>query len=488
MSSENAAETPVPAAGAPPKAAAVVVPGVPAIGSVVGERYRLEKLLGEGAMGAVYLAEHVHMRKRFALKVLHPDAVSSPELVARFEREAVAAANIAHPGVAAATDFGRLADGSFFLVLEYVAGKDLRWLISEGALAPARALDITRQLLLALGAAHSKGVVHRDIKPENVMLVAREGAAAQAENRDLIKVLDFGIAKLDANSLGEGRDEERQQLTRMGMVYGTPSYMSPEQAMGEPVDARADLYAVGVMLHEMITGKPPFDGDAIIVIAKQVNEAPPPLVSPLGEGAVTPDLRALVDALLAKDREQRPADAGAAVALLDRAVASLPSDRAATVFGDTLGAASPRPPAVDGGATTAGTAVPPMRRLAAQLDHALEPLAKKAGFPARTVRLALSGIASLLVLLLLVVVLKPSHKDDDEDITSHRPRPTPANTSSAPSIVAPATTNVTPPPTVATKPTATTTTTATAKATGGATPPPKKKGNSLVNKIKSVFK
>ena len=483
--SENAAETPVPAAGAPPKPAGVPAPGVPAIGSIVAERYRLEKLLGEGAMGAVYLAEHVHMRKRFALKVLHPDAVSSPELVARFEREAVAAANIAHPGVAAATDFGRLADGAFFLVLEYVAGKDLRWLISEGALPPARALDITRQLLLALGAAHSKGVVHRDIKPENVMLVAREGAAALAENRDVIKVLDFGIAKLDANSLGEGRDEERQQLTRMGMVYGTPAYMSPEQAMGEPVDARADLYAVGVMLHEMITGKPPFDGDAIIVIAKQVNEAPPPLVSPMGDGGITPELRALVDALLAKDREQRPADAQAAVTLLDRAVASLPSDRAATVFGDTLGA-SPRPPPIDGGATTAGAAVPPLRRLAAQLDHALAPLAKKAGFPVRTVRLALAALVGLLVLLLLVVALKPSHKrsDDEEDITAHRPKPaatTATATATTPPAATPTPTIVTPPPTVATKPTAT------ATATGGGAPP-KKKGNSLVNKIKSVFK
>jgi serine/threonine protein kinase len=476
--SENA--TPVPAAGAPPQAASTA--GGPAIGSIVADRYRLEKQLGEGAMGAVYLAEHVHMRKRFALKVLHQDAVSSPELVARFEREAVAAANIMHPGVAAATDFGRLADGSFFLVLEYVAGKDLRWLITEGALPVARALDITRQLLLALGAAHAKGVVHRDIKPENVMLVARDGA--QPSGRDVIKVLDFGIAKVDINSVGESQG---QQLTRMGMVYGTPSYMSPEQAMGEPVDARADLYAVGVMLHEMINGKPPFEGDAIIVIAKQVNEAPPPLVSPRGDDAVTAQVRALVDALLAKDRTQRPADANAAVALVDLALASLPSDRAATVFGDTLGA-SPRPPVVDSGsnATTAGAAASPWRKVAAQIDQALEPLAKKTGYPARHVRLALSAIAGLLVLLLLVLALKPSKNNDEDDVSGRRKSGTtaPVATTAAPSVVATAQTAK---PTTTTSTTTTTPTTAT---TGGGGSAPKQQGGAkgLVNKIKSVFK
>lgn len=269
--------------------------------------------------------------------------------------------------------------------------------------------------------------------------------------------------------------------------------------MGEPVDARADLYAVGVMLHEMITGKPPFDGDAIIVIAKQVNEAPPPLVSPHGEGAVTPELRALVDALLAKDREQRPADANAAVQLLDRAVASLPMDRAATVFGDTLGVApSPRPPGVEPSGTmmtSAGTAVPPLRRLAATIDHALEPLAKKTGQPARHLRLALSGIGALLLILLLVIALKPSKKDDDTDVSSRRhasgpATPVPTSPASAMTTTAPTTAKVTPPPTgtVTGTPTATATgTTAPPPATGGG-PVKKKGGNSLVNKIKSVFK
>src|SRR5262249_36019087 len=138
-------------------------------GQIVTDRYRIEKTLGEGAMGAVYLVEHVQLRKHYAMKILHRE-IASPEIIARFEREAVAAANIPLPGIAAATDFGRLDDGSFFLVLEYVPGHSLREAMNSGPMLPRRALVIVRQILLALDAAHSKGVVHRDIKPDNVML------------------------------------------------------------------------------------------------------------------------------------------------------------------------------------------------------------------------------------------------------------------------------------------------------------------------------
>jgi serine/threonine protein kinase len=186
------------------------------VGRVLAGRYRIEALLGMGGMGAVYRAEHVHMRKAVAVKILHREMTQLPEVVARFEREAVAAARITHPNVAAATDFGRLDDGSFYLALEFVEGRSLGQLIKkEGALAEERALGIARQIAEALAAAHAAGVVHRDLKPENVMLVSREGQP------EFVKVLDFGIAKLRFESTGD------QPLTQMGVVFGTPEYMSP---------------------------------------------------------------------------------------------------------------------------------------------------------------------------------------------------------------------------------------------------------------------
>src|SRR5580692_9418288 len=184
------------------------------IGQVLSGRYRINRLLGEGGMGAVYEAEHMHMRKRMAVKVLHQEMSHLPEVVARFEREAMAAAHIDHPNVAAATDFGKLEDGSFFLVLEYVEGRSLREAIAEGRLELGRALSIARQMASALGRAHSIGIVHRDLKPENIMLVARDGEA------DFVKVLDFGIAKVPVGELGTQPAAPGQALTQLGMVYG----------------------------------------------------------------------------------------------------------------------------------------------------------------------------------------------------------------------------------------------------------------------------
>jgi serine/threonine-protein kinase len=161
-------------------------------GTIIAERYRIDSLLGEGGMGKVYAARHVHIQTQVAIKVLHQEMSTTPEYVARFEREAVAAAKIAHPNVAAATDFGRLPNRSFYLVLEYVAGADLRTITNGGPLSKERAVRIVRQIALAAGAAHAVGIIHRDLKPENVMVVDRDG------DPDFVKVLDFGIAKFDA--------------------------------------------------------------------------------------------------------------------------------------------------------------------------------------------------------------------------------------------------------------------------------------------------
>jgi serine/threonine-protein kinase len=262
------------------------------IGQVLADRYRVEALLGSGGMGSVYRAEHVHMRKDVAIKVLHREMTYLPEVVARFEREAVAAARIEHPNVAGAKDFGRLEDGSFYLVLEYVEGRSLRRVLDEGgAIDPARALHIARQVTSALAAAHAAGIVHRDLKPDNVMLVPRAG------EQDAVKVLDFGIAKLSAE---DTRDQPA--LTRVGSVFGTPEYMSPEQAVGQSVDARSDLYTVGILLYEMLEGRTPFAGDGgmVGVLTRQMTAEPPPL-SP----GVDPELARLVMTQLAKSPDQR---------------------------------------------------------------------------------------------------------------------------------------------------------------------------------------
>jgi serine/threonine-protein kinase len=215
-----------------------------------------------------------------------------PEAVARFEREAVAAGKIDHPNVAKATDFGRLPDGSFYLVLEYVDGRTLSSLLGERELQVDEALAVARQISEALSAAHAAGIVHRDLKPDNVMLVARPGEP------DLVKVLDFGIAKLGSVEAGSS---SRVPLTRMGSVFGTPEYMAPEQAAGGEVDQRADLYALGILLYRLLAGREPFvDDDVAKVLMQQVTQAPPPL--PL---ALHPEIRALVRDLLEKDPQKR---------------------------------------------------------------------------------------------------------------------------------------------------------------------------------------
>jgi serine/threonine-protein kinase len=277
-------------------------------GEIVAERYRIEAILGQGGMGVVYRAEHLYLRKTLALKVLLPAWSSMPEVVARFEREAVAAGNIQSPHVAAASDFGRLSDGSFFLVMEYVNGRTLRSALETGPLEPTRALHIVRQVASALQAAHGIGIVHRDLKPENVMLVERSGDA------DFVKVLDFGIAKVDV--YGGAQEGPSKALTQVGAVIGTPHYMSPEQALGQRVDARSDLYSVGVLLYEMLAGHRPFEGGAMTVLQQHVMGAVPELPT-CSRAGLDPRLGALLRRLLAKSPENRFASATELAAAID---------------------------------------------------------------------------------------------------------------------------------------------------------------------------
>ncbi len=284
------------------------------VGTTLSGRYRIERFLGEGGMGAVYQAEHTLMRKRMAIKVLHPEMTRLPEAVARFKREAMAAGHIDHPNVVTATDFGELADGSFFLALEFVEGSSLRETIARGPLDTRRALHIARQMASALTRAHALGVVHRDLKPENVMLVEREG------DPDFVKVLDFGIAKIRMGEAEEsgGSPTESPVLTHAGMVYGTPEYMAPEQALGEEVDARVDLYALGVMMFEMLTGVRPFQADSkVALLGMQVTAAVPLMREKNGEAVIPPHVEELVARLLVKEPKSRLGDAKELVAAID---------------------------------------------------------------------------------------------------------------------------------------------------------------------------
>ncbi len=303
-----------------PETGSPTTEGVQRLGTVISGRYLIRELLGEGGMGAVYLAEHTHMKKRVALKLLHPEMSDNAEVQSRFEREAMAAAHIEHPNVAAATDFGRTDDGAYFLVLEYVEGTSLREALAQGPISVERALRIARQICLALERAHEAGIVHRDLKPENVMLVKRE------HEPDFVKVLDFGIAKvleLGAAHLASSDIAKRgsaQPLTRLGTILGTPEYMAPEQALGEVVTPAADLYGLGVMLYEMLTGLLPFDPPDRTAMLSFHIVAPVPLMH---ERAPNIDVPAMVEAivrrLLEKDSKKRYADARALIDAIDEA-------------------------------------------------------------------------------------------------------------------------------------------------------------------------
>jgi serine/threonine protein kinase len=278
------------------------------VGDVVSDRYRIDAVLGEGGMGIVYRAEHLHLRKPHALKVLLGEWSTMPEVVARFEREAIASGNIQSPHVVAATDFGRLPDGAFFLVMEYVRGRTLREALDGGALPPARAVHILQGVLEALHAAHSLAVVHRDLKPENIMLVDRDG------DPDFVKVLDFGIAKVDG-AAPAGAAAPMQALTKAGAIIGTLEYMSPEQALGQPIDARSDLYSAGVILFEMLTGSCPFAGGAATVLRQHVMGDIPKLPAPIVAG-IDPRIAAVLDRLLATSAENRFASAAEVLSVL----------------------------------------------------------------------------------------------------------------------------------------------------------------------------
>ena len=293
------------------------------IGKVLDDRYRLVERLAAGGMGVVYRAERLGLARLVAVKFLHRSSAFVPGHRARFEREAAAMSRVTHPNLVSIIDFGS-SDGVPYLVMDYHPGVSLRQALKEGAMEGRRAVFVARQILAGIGSAHASGVVHRDLKPGNVLLAGSPG-------EDLVKILDFGVAKLLE---GDGSPSDLSAVA--GYVLGTPEYMSPEQARCERIDQRTDIYAVGVLLYEMLTGRLPFQAEGdLALLHKHIEETPRALRALVPE--ISPELEAATLCALEKSPDRRWQSA----AEFSKALAAVPEGGAA--LGAADGAATPGP-------------------------------------------------------------------------------------------------------------------------------------------------
>ncbi|MBA2684134.1 MAG: protein kinase [Gemmatimonadaceae bacterium] len=295
-------------------------PGSDLVGSILADRYHVIRRIGEGGMGQVYLAEHVKMKRKSAVKVLHQGMVHDPDAISRFNREASNASQIQHPNVAAIYDFGETPEGLIYLAMEFVDGEPLTKIIERhGALTAARTADIGQQVASALEAAHDMGIIHRDLKPDNIMIA--RGRAGE----DVAKVVDFGIAK--------AMEADDQKVTKTGLAIGTPEYMSPEQLGGDQLDSRTDIYSLGLVTFNMLTGQLPFPSvvsrEALIM---RLTEKPRTLAEIRNDVQWPAELQTVMDKALANhpaDRYQHVSQFGRE---LVTAVATMP-DSALTSTG-----------------------------------------------------------------------------------------------------------------------------------------------------------
>ncbi len=262
------------------------------IGMILDNRYRIISKLGEGGMGSVYAAEHILLKKNVAIKVLRYDLARKDDVVRRFQNEAIAASRIGHENIIEVTDFGKTPDGSVYFVMEHLNGSALADIIQKsGSIPQRRAIPILLQITKALSVAHSQGIIHRDLKPENIVLIEKP------DRKDFVKILDFGISKMLDTS------DRAEKLTAMGMIVGTPEYMSPEQAAGMSVDKRTDIYSLGVIMYEMLTGRLPFLADnAIRILMMHQTE------KPIKPRDINPEIHTSFEYIILKCMEKKPED------------------------------------------------------------------------------------------------------------------------------------------------------------------------------------
>ncbi len=387
----------------------------PLIGQVIGGRYRITGVLGEGGMGVVYVAEQQmgSTVRKVAVKTLHPHLSQDPSVLARFHRECGTVAQLEHPNTIKFYDFGATADGTLYIAMEFVKGKALADVIEQGPIPPQRVLKIMKQVCGALDEAHKLGIIHRDLKPENIILTDRAGET------DFVKVLDFGIAARTESSDAQ----KEQKLTQQGMVLGTPPYMSPEQFTGKELDARSDIYSLGVMAYEMLTGRLPFDADTPWQWATQHMTAQPiPFDAAPNAASVPESMRAAIMRSLSKEKEQRQSSAKQFFEELSGG-GGITVDAPATSGPPSLGSVgtAAMPAAPDFAAMAAGAAAPvaPMQPspgvpppVAAAVPP--PPAASRGGGGGKGLIIGLGGAGLLLLVAIIIVVargLKPSEPD-----------------------------------------------------------------------------